>query len=221
LEAAMRLIAGVLAGWLMAAAPAVHADDWAGPVTKEVFSASREYFVRIVPGESLGDTYGFAGAKKGRYAAAEFYRRAPDRSYRLMQEVRLLNPVAPVEFFVSDGGHLVTVDNWHNLGYGKVVSIYDGAGKLVRAYELAELFDGEEIKAFTHSMSSRYWRDGPLYVRQDQTTLLVTVKSGVDFLFGLESGKYKYCEWHKDSHRCRSSSQPRRWTTNAAEPLER
>src|SRR5438067_1227126 len=97
----MRLVLLLLLGSGLA-----HADDWPGPVTKEVFSHSREYFVRVVPGEAVGDTFGFAGAKKGRYAAAEFYRRAPDRSYRLVAEVSLLNPVAPVEFFVSDGGHL-------------------------------------------------------------------------------------------------------------------
>lgn len=217
----MRRMAGMLAAWLMAVAPAVQADSWAGPVTKEVFSASREYFVRIVPGESLGDTYGFGGEKKGRYATAEFYRRAPDRSYRLLQEVSLQNPVAPVEFFVSNAGHLATVDNWHNLGIGKVVSIYDAGGKLVRDYTLLDLFELAEIEAFDRSVSSIHWRKGPLYIRADQKTLLVTVKSGVDFLFGLESGKYKYCEWQQDSHRCRGSGQPRRWTTNAAEPLER
>jgi hypothetical protein len=80
-------------------------------------------FRAVTPGESLGDTVGFAGAKKGKYAAAEFYRRHPDRSYRLVAEARLLNPVAPVEFFVSNDGRLATIDNWHNIGYGKVVSI--------------------------------------------------------------------------------------------------
>jgi hypothetical protein len=197
------------------------ADDWAAAATKEAFSQSREYFVRVVPGESLGDTFGFAAAKKGRYASAEFYRRAADRSYRLVAEVSLLNPVAPVEFFVSDEGHLATVDNWHNVGYGKVVSIYDAAGKLIRAYDLGDLFEPGEIKSFPHSMSSIHWRKGPLYVRQDQTTLLITVRSGVDFLFGLQSGEYKYCEFQKDSHRCRNANQPRRWMTNAEAPLTR
>ena len=41
------------------------ADSWPQPQTKEVFSESREYFVRVIPGESLGDTIGFAGARKG------------------------------------------------------------------------------------------------------------------------------------------------------------
>ena len=167
------------------------ADSWAGPVTKEVFSASREYFVRVVPGKRLGDTFGFASEKKGPYARAEFYRRAPDRSYQLVAEASLLNPVAPVEFFVADSGQLVTLDNWHNVGYGKVVAIYDARGKPIRAYELRELFDAEAIKRFPHSVSSIQWRMGPAYIRQDQSTALVTIAPGVDLLFSLTSGAFK------------------------------
>jgi hypothetical protein len=209
------------AGLLLVISEPLVADDWPAPKTREVFSQSREYFVRILPGESVGDSYGFAGAKKGRYATAEFYRRSPDRSYRLAAEASLVNPVAPVEFFVSDAGRLATVDNWHNRGYGKVVAIYGADGKLLRAYELVELFDPTDIQGFVHSVSSIYWRNGPLYIRQDQKTLLVTVKPGADFLFGLETGHYKYCEFESRSHRCRGSTQPGRWTTNAEAPLTR
>ena len=57
---------------LAAAVPApALADQWPGPMIRELFSQSREYFVRIRPGESIGDTYGFAGAEKGGYATAE------------------------------------------------------------------------------------------------------------------------------------------------------
>jgi hypothetical protein len=175
---------------LMLAAPVARADDWPGPRTAEVFSESREYFVRVVPGKSLGDTFGFASEKKGPYARAEFYRRAPDRSYQLVAETILVNPVAPLEFFVADNGHLLTLDNWHNAGYGKVVAIYGAHGKLIRAYELRELFGAEEIKRFPHSVSSIHWRKGPAYIRQDQTTALVTVAPGIDLLFSLENGAF-------------------------------
>jgi hypothetical protein len=131
-----------------------------------------------------------APVTKGPYAPAEFYRRAPDRSYQLLAEASLLNPVAPVEFFVADNGHLVTLDNRHNVGYGKVVAIYDARGKPIRAYELRELFDAEEIKRFPHSVSSIHWRKGPAYIRQDQSTTLVTVAPGVDLLFSLANGAF-------------------------------
>ena len=164
---------------LVLAALPVRADDWPAARTKEVFSPSREYFVRMIPGK-----------RKGRHASAEFYRRAADRSYQLVAEANLLNPVAPVEFFVADNGHLVTLDNWHNAGYGKVVALYDARGKPIRAYELRELFDAEQIKRFPHSVSSIHWRKGPAYIRQDQTSALVTVAPGVDLLFSLENGAF-------------------------------
>lgn len=198
---------------LLLALPVAQADSWAAPQTREVFSASREYFVRVVPGESVGDAVGFAGARKGRYARAEFYRRTEDRGYRLVAEVELQNPVAPELFFVADGGQLATLDNWHNRGYGKAVAIYQADGKLLRAYTLDELFLPDEVQAFPHSVSSIHWREGPSYVRADQKTLLVTVRSGADFLFGLESGAYKYCEPQAGTFRCRGANAPRRWSS--------
>ena len=197
------------------------ADSWARPQTREVFSEARQFFVRVVPGESLGDTMGFAGGKKGKYASAEFYRRAQDRSYKLTAQVFLLNPVAPVEFFVSDDGRLATLDNWHNLGHGNVVSVYDSWGRLAKSYELGDLFQADELKDFPHSVSSVHWRKGPAYIRPDQQTLLVTVKSGTDLLFGLETGRYKYCEYHETVYRCRSTNQPRQWLSNDKLPLSR
>src|SRR5882724_6753256 len=115
------------------------ADEWPAPVIREAFSQSRTYFVRVVPGKSVGDTVGFSGAAKGPFATAEFYRLEKDRSYRLTTTAPLLSPVAPVEFFVADRGFLITLDNWHNMGYGKVVAFYSPEGKLIRAYELSDL----------------------------------------------------------------------------------
>jgi hypothetical protein len=206
---------------LLLAAAGAGADDWPAPRVKEVFSESREYFVRVLPGESVGDTFGFGGEKKGRYALAEFYRRAADRSYRLIAEATLLNPVAPVDFFVADSGHLAALDNWHNVGYGKVVSIYSSRGALIQSYELRDLFQPDEIESFPHSVSSIHWRDGPAYVRPDQKTLLITLKAGGDFLFGLESGQFKYCEYRDKVYRCRTANQPRQWMPNSAVQLAR
>jgi hypothetical protein len=197
------------------------ADSWPAAQTREVFSASREYFVRVVPGESVGDTVGFFGGGKGKFATAEFYRRARDRSYQVIAQTGLPHPIAPVEFFVADIGRLATVDNWHNMGYGKIVSIYDSRGELVRFFELRDLFSVDEIKSFPHSVSSIQWRKGPLYIREDQKTLLITVKSGAEFLFGLESGQYQYCEQYEKSYRCRNSNEPREWTARNKAPLTR
>ena len=203
----LHLIAALAFGF---ASPA-HADDWAGPQVREVFSASRDHFVRVIPGNSIGDTVGFAGAAKGEYASAEFYRRAGDRSYRRVASARLLNPVAPVDFFVSNHGRLVTIDNWHNRGYGMVVAVYDAAGKPVKAYTLADLFSRAEIDASQHSVSSIAWHSGPIYINPDQRTLYLMVASGRDLVVGLETGRFAYCERRAGKYLCRTSNASRRW----------
>ena len=187
------------------------ADSWAAPQVREVFSASRDHFVRVIPGNSLGETVGFAGAAKGAHATAEFYTRQPDRSYRLAQTVSLLNPVAPVDFFVSNHGQLATIDNWHNRGYGRVVAVYDARGKLVTAYTLEELFSKQEIDGVSHSVSSRAWHRGPVYINQDQRTLYLMVASGRDLVVSLYSGRFAFCETRGGKYLCRDSNQDRRW----------
>ena len=201
--------------WIAALASAfagtAQADSWAAPQVREVFSASRDHFVRVIPGQALGDTFGFAGAPKGAYAAAEFYRRQSDRSYRLTRTITLLNPVAPVDYFVSNDGQMVTIDNWHNRGYGSVLAVYDAGGKLVKAYALADLFSKSEIDAYPHSVSSRAWHSGPVYINQDQRTLYMMIASGRDLVLGLETGGFAYCETRNGKYLCRNSNANRQW----------
>ena len=184
-------------------------------------TASRGHFVRVTPGKSLGDTFGFAGAAKGAYATAEYYRRQGDGSYHPMQKVTLANPVAPVEFFVSDDGRLVTIDNWHNRGFGAVLAVYDAQGKTVKTYTLADLFSKAEIEAFSHSVSSIHWHDGPTYLNKDQRTLYMMIASGRDLIVGLETGRYAYCETQSGKYVCRTSNEERRWLPYAEAMPER
>jgi hypothetical protein len=195
-----------LLGFLLAclASTPAHADSWAMPQVREVFSASRDHFVRIVPGDNLAEVVGFGGSAKGKDAVAEFYSRYPDRSYRLMHTVTLLNPVAPVDAFVSNDGRLVTVDNWHNLGYGDVLAVYGADGKLVRSYALEDLFPKAEIEAFPLSVSSRHWHKGPAYLNKDQRTLYLMVSDGRDLVLGVESGRFAYCETRQTKFVCRT-----------------
>jgi hypothetical protein len=196
-------------------AAGARADDWPAPQVREVFSKSRAYFVRVTPGKSIGDTVGFAGAPKGEYATADFYRLEPDRSYRPIAAVKLLNPIAPVDFFVTDRGFLITLDNWHNRGYGKVFAIYDAAGKPVRAYELADLFSKTEIDAFPHSVSSIAWhKDAGAYIRDDQQTFYLTSdEKGSGFIFEVAGGSYQYCETREGAFVCRDRNAGRVWRT--------
>lgn len=210
-ESIMRFAALMLA-W--AALPVARGDEWPTPVVREVFSPSRSYFVRVIPGKSWGDTVGFSGSPKGPYAAAEFYRLEKDRSYRLAATVPLLNPVAPVEYFVTDGGFLFTLDNWHNMGYGKVVALYTPEGKPVRSYELSDLFSKSEIEGFSHSVSSIAWRKSfGVYIRPGGDSFNITTDdTGGSFIFEL-SGAYQYCETQRGNFLCRTTSQGRKWGT--------
>ena len=138
-----------------------------------------------------------------------------------MQTVTLLNPVAPVEVFMSNEGRLVTVDNWHNRGYGTVLALYDAEGGLVKAFELADLFSKAEIDAASHSVSSIAWHQGPVYINRDQRTLYMMVASGRDLVLGLETGRYAYCETRGGKYLCRTSNEDRRWLPYAEAVPER
>ena len=174
----------------------VAADDWVTPQIREVFSPDRQYFVRITPGESWGETWGFKGAKIGRHAQAAFFREQPDNGYRLERTIDMPNPVAPVEVFVSNNGDLITLDNWHNEGYGAVLVLYHWDGKIVKAYQLSDLFSKKEIDSFPMSVSSIWWHKGPMYVNQDQKDFYMGYREAPDYgelIFKLSSGSVRIC----------------------------
>jgi hypothetical protein len=184
----------------------LRADDWAPAKVTEVFSKNRDYFVRVTPGESVGESMGFKGAKVGKHAHAEVFHVQPDRGYRLDREVELLNPVAPVEFFVSNAGDLVTLDNWHNVGYGSVLTLYRPDGKLVKAYKLADLFPRSEIDSFPQSVSSIWWHKGPAYIDQDQKIFYMGYREMPDYrdiILTLSDGSVRICA-NRPKYRCRN-----------------
>jgi len=174
-----------------------------------VFSKNREYFVRITPGESVGETVGFASAKVGKHSTAAFFRAQTDRSYRLEREIELANPVAPVDFFVSNAGDLVTLDNWHNVGYGIVVALYHSDGKIVKAYRLAELFPKSEVDSFTHSVSSIWWHKGPTYIDEDQKIFYMGYRESPDYrelILKLGDASIRLCA-SQPKYKCRDAGQ--------------
>jgi hypothetical protein len=62
-------------------AASLFANDWPAPQIREVFSANRGWFVRVTPGESWGETWGFTGANIGKHAQASFFREHPNKDY--------------------------------------------------------------------------------------------------------------------------------------------
>lgn len=190
-DIALALRAAVLVA--LVASPAL-ADSWAGPRVSNVFSDDGRHFVRITPGESVGDTVGFAGARKGAYARGEFYERQPDRSYARVAEVSLRNPVAPVDALVSKGGYLITFDNWHNAGYGVVIAVYGPRGQPIAGHALEALYGPERLARIPTSVSSRWWRCPPLgYVDPgEQTRVYIREHFGGTFVVELATGRHEY-----------------------------
>jgi hypothetical protein len=180
-------------------------DDWPSPVTREVFSPSRSHFVRVIPGSNWSESVGFKGASKGLPAQAEYFVRRADASYRRSAVVSLANPVAPVDLFVSDQGYLATLDNWHNMGYGKVAVFYRPDGQVIRAYELSELFSAAEIGRFSTSVSSIQWRSQTAYLNPDGRSLYVNIAAGVDLVFDMQSGAHQFCMTADGLYSCRQS----------------
>jgi hypothetical protein len=72
---------------LLCATAGVRADEWPGPIVREVFSESRDWFVRVVPGTSVGNTFGFAGgAKNVRQGQQALYIALDDKGTELIFE---------------------------------------------------------------------------------------------------------------------------------------
>jgi hypothetical protein len=186
-----RLAFAGLAIALLAGGTAV-ADDWPGPVVKAAVSTNAQIVVRVIPGESVGDTYGFAGAPKGKYASAQWYRFREDR-YELYQTAQLVNPVAPVHVAVANDGSVIALDNWHNAGYGDVVAIYAPEGKLRKRYRLEDLYSTASIGKIGRSVSSIWWRcsRGDPQVDRDNTLQVDDALDG-RFTFNLATGAYRY-----------------------------
>ena len=65
--------------------------------------------------------------------------------------------------------------------------------------------------AYPHSVSSRAWHSGPVYLNKDQRTLYMMIASGRDLVLGLETGAYAYCEPRAGQYLCRNSNSDRVW----------
>ena len=177
---------------LLAAVKAALADSWPNATVKAVVSENGETIVRVIPGTSIGDTYGFAGSRKGKFAMAQWFRFRSNR-YELYQTIQLVHPVAPIHAAVANDGTLITLDNWHNVGFGDVVAIYAPDGKLRKKYRLADLYSTEVIEKIKRSVSSIWWRclkSDPHIQRNN--TVQVDDTLGGRFTFHLENGAHIY-----------------------------
>lgn len=74
----------------------------------------------------------------------------------------LRNDVAPVEAVVTNGGRVMTLDNWHRVGFGtQAVVLYDTTGTPIADYALIDILPKGYVMALPHSVSSMFWRGKP------------------------------------------------------------
>ena len=97
-----------------------------------------------------------------------------------------------MEVLVTDAGFVLTLDNWHNLGYGQVVVFYAPGGELLKSYELTDLYDPKAIERIPHSVSSRAWRRVFGFVDPDaQTRVYVTDHRHDTLVFEVATGRVR------------------------------
>lgn len=122
------------------------ADEWPTPTTKYLKSDSGRYRAVVAPG---------AGGKAG--SIELFDDKDPVHPKKLYRR-KPVNQVAPVKVFLSDGGQLVTLDEWQSAGYKHSLVMYDRKGKVVVDCALEQLLLPDELAAVKTTKSSRWWR---------------------------------------------------------------
>ena len=147
------------------AAPA-RGDTWALPENKKVPSANRKFTALVVP-----QKVGGPGVKEPDKPVAHVYEGEPGAGgkWSTLWKVKLSNPVAPVESFLSnDGRRLVTLDDWHHVGRSdNVVAIYAAPeagkgqeGRQLARYRLDQIMAPDETAKVKMTVSSTWWREG-------------------------------------------------------------
>jgi hypothetical protein len=168
----------------------VLADSWALPSPQKYYSENKRYYIEVIPRVLESQLKYFedkvakkepAGSKPGvkdNYCRGVLYQQNEDGKYEKVWESRLSNDVAPIAALVSDGGgHVVTFDNWHSVGYGDdVVAIYGAGGKLIRKMSLLDILPQGSIIKLPRSVSSIYW-GGKHHIDEQKRQLVLKVVS--------------------------------------------
>ncbi len=147
---------------------------WRFTATPRELSSQLDYFRDKVDGKDKAG----GGTGGPRSAHGHLEQRAGD-DWITAWDKDLLNDVAPVDVLVANSGRVVTLDNWHSMGYGDhVVVVYDNAGGTVCSLALDDLFPIVVVDQFPRSVSSIRWRDRPRFSNGEQTLALTIASPG-------------------------------------------
>lgn len=137
------------------------ADEWVTPTTKTLTSPNKKWVAVITPARD---------PKAGVKATITPAGGQPTT-------ITLASKWAPVDAVLFDDGTLLTLDQWHQLGYGKVAQLYERDGTVRWSKTLQELVGQTFIETADHSVSSIWWRKTPLEwsLSKDGKTGLITL----------------------------------------------
>ena len=166
------------------------ADNWPAPHPASFHSRGFVYVAEVFPPTSRQNP--------GEKPVCYFYQMGyPGTAWEITPNLKwmaeLVNKQMPCEAVVSMDGHLVTLNEWANVGFHNAVVIYDLNGKLVKSYSLDELLTKDDVEKVERSKSSRYWNRGARYYFLRAPARLYILLSWHKALeFSLESGAFRY-----------------------------
>ncbi len=156
------------------------------PRPTTVTSPNGELIVRITP--IYPDT--------GRYYSEAIVYQLDSSKFNHISTLKLEAGWFPVESFITDSGSFITIDNWANMGYGEVVTIYSKQGNIIGSYELDELYDTSAIELFWEkgkiSNSSIWWRSSKENAFLDGCQLVIPDDLNGQFIINSQTGSFTY-----------------------------
>lgn len=156
------------------------ADSWFPPTPITTVSNMGEYRLTIFPSTVSRKT-------SDRLDCEAVLEKLDGRRYQTLWRKPLANDISPAAALISDDGHLVTFDNWGQIGIGSnVIVIYDANGQMLRRLGLEELFTKQEITKLPRTSSSVLWRRGQQL--SNNGLLVVTLASGDELHLNIKDG---------------------------------
>ncbi len=170
----------------------VSGDTWSPPQIISIISDNGRYVIRVVPTEKWKEASEDQNNKK---AKAIYYLLSSDKStYYKYKEFNLINTISPVDISINNNGNLITLDNWHSLGYGSVVTLFDRSGNILKNYTLKDFYSKDQIESMNKTVSSIWWRcrSIPPYYDTHENALLINDSKGGILSINFNDGSFKY-----------------------------
>lgn len=165
----MRWLVNLVGAVAVVVALPAFADSWIPATRTSYLSPDKAMRLTVVPRDLENQLAYFTDKVHGKKPAGQrrggepralgILERRSGQTWTKVWEMPLVNEVAPVHALVANGGgHIVTFDNWHSVGFGdNVVVIYRSDGSVVRSMKLADILPDDYVRALPTSVSSMWW----------------------------------------------------------------